>query len=109
MKRPKSRPSTRGCPGIEIEPGVYSGCHDLLCYICGGEGIVNWWRAVCHRCAGRGYVNDCPICDDGRGMTVRPADILGLPMIGHPSSIYTQSHYSRELQEYIAKAAGGEA
>lgn len=102
-----SRPSSRGCPGIELEPGVYSGCHDLRCYICAGSGIVGWWRDQCGRCHGRGWVNDCPVCDDGRGMTVRPADLVGLPMFGHPSSVYTQSFYSRELQAYIENSREG--
>jgi DnaJ-class molecular chaperone len=50
------------CPGIEIEPGIYSGCKPFKCPQCQGSGRINWWRAECPRCLGCGTLLDCPTC-----------------------------------------------
>lgn len=101
---PLSQPSTRECPGIELEPGVYSGCHDVRCRSCDGRGRIGWWNAECGACWGRGYMNDCPVCADGRDPVRRPADFPGVPMARHPSAIYSRSFYSPALQAYIDRA-----
>ncbi len=61
------------CKGIEIETSVYSGCRDMVCWMCHGWGVVNCWRAECPRCLGCGFLNDCPSCKPAKSRDVRSA------------------------------------
>lgn len=68
------------CKGIEIEPGVFSGCEPFSCPNCNGSGVVGWWNAECNTCWGHGEVKDCPVCCDGK---LRPVNTPGLPPAPH--------------------------
>lgn len=86
------------CPGIEIEPGVHSGCIDIECWLCNGTGVMrndpSFGPVECSVCQGCGAMSDCPNCKPKtcRVEGMRPAHFTNFGS-GKPFTTYADGEF----------------